>query len=85
MHWRPRAHGRAAARVSDPVVPADTEPGTSTGPVDTNTVGACVDGKRIDLSVDGGATWHSPGRFERGWFIDDSSFAAFCDDEAFGG
>lgn len=97
--------------------------------------GAFVDGKRIDLSVDGGASWISlvdcqgaggqpfcnfvtdraaddwdsitintaawqgqQGQlrftyetldaccgFERGWFIDDLSFAAFCDDQPFGG
>jgi hypothetical protein len=96
--------------------------------------GSFVDGKRVELSVDGGATWNTlvdcqglggqpfcdfvsdrpaddwdlivldtsawqgmPGQlrfvyetldsccgFERGWFIDDLSFAAFCDDEPFG-
>jgi hypothetical protein len=96
--------------------------------------GSGVDGKRIDISVDGGATWDSvvdcqglggepfcefvferaatdwdpivldtamwagqQGQlrftyetldsccgFERGWFIDDLSFAPYCADEAFG-
>jgi len=95
--------------------------------------GSFVDGKRVELSVDGGATWNalvdcqaaggqpfcdfvfdragddwdlivldtsmwegqagqlrfvyetldSCCEFERGWYIDDLSFAAFCDDEPF--
>jgi hypothetical protein len=95
--------------------------------------GSFVDGKRVELSVDGGASWtalvdcqgaggqpfcdfvfdrpaddwdlitidtsqwqgqagqlrfvyetlDSCCGFERGWYIDDLSFAAFCDDEAF--
>jgi hypothetical protein len=97
--------------------------------------GNFVDGKRVELSVDGGATWNTlvdcqgaggqpfcdfvndrlgtdwdpividtsmwegeSGQlrfvyetldpccgFERGWFIDDLSFAAFCVDQPFGG